>query len=100
MILVAPKENPVQSIREHMNELQNEYFVSRIGVFGSFARDEATETSDVDILVEFKKVVGLFHFIDLQDRLSEIIGRRVDLGEPEALKPVIKDKVLQETVWI
>ena len=74
--------------------------MSRIGVFGSFARGEAKENSDVDILVEFSKAVGLFHFIDLQDRLSEIIGRKVDLGEPEALKPLIKDKVLQETVWI
>ena len=94
------KENPMQSLREHQDELRDEYYVSRIGVFGSFARGEAKENSDVDILVEFSKAVGLFHFIDLQDRLSEIIGRKVDLGEPEALKPLIKDKVLQETVWI
>jgi len=97
---VTLKENPMQSLREHQDELRDEYYVSRIGVFGSFARGEAKENSDVDILVEFSKAVGLFHFIDLQDRLSEIIGRKVDLGEPEALKPLIKDKVLQETVWI
>jgi len=83
-----------------MDELRNEYFVSRIGIFGSFARGEAKETSDVDILVEFDRAVGLFHFIDLKARLSEIVGRNVDLGEPEALKPIIKDKVLREAVWI
>jgi predicted nucleotidyltransferase len=92
--------NPTECIREHMSELQEHYLVSKIGVFGSFARGEATETSDVDILVEFSKAVGLFHFIGLQERLVEIVGRKVDLGEPEALKPAIKDKVLREVIWI
>jgi predicted nucleotidyltransferase len=91
--------NPVQCLREHMDELRKEYFVSRIGIFGSFARGEAQETSDVDNLVEFDRVVGLFHFVALQDRLSKIVERKVDLGEPEALKPIIKGKVLQEVIW-
>lgn len=92
--------NPTELIREHMTELREVYKVVKIGVFGSFAREEANESSDVDVLVEFSQVVGLFHFIDLQDRLIQILGRKVDLGEPEALKPVIKDSVLHEVIWI
>lgn len=92
--------NPTERIREYMPELRDTYKVSRIGVFGSFARGEATESSDVDILVEFNQTVGLFHFIELQQRLSEIVGRKIDLGEPEAIKPLIKDSILREVVWV
>lgn len=92
--------DPMQSLREHIDELRNNYFVSRIGVFGSFARGEATETSDIDILVEFDRAVGLFHFIDLQDHLGRILGRRIDLATPDALHPVIKDQILNEVLYV
>jgi len=97
---MATKENPIQSLREHLDELHNQYYVSRIGVFGSFARGEATETSDIDILVEFDRAVGLFHFIDLQDHLGRILGRRIDLATPDALHPVIKDQILNEVLYV
>ncbi len=92
--------SPVELIREHMPELRDTYKVSRIGVFGSFAREKATESSDVDILVEFSQNVGLFHFIDLQDRLAQILGRKIDLATPDALHPIIKDQVLREVLYI
>lgn len=92
--------NPMELILEHLPELRETYKVSRIGVFGSFARGEANESSDVDILVEFSQTVGLFHFLELQQRLSEIVERRVDLGEPESIKPLIKDSILVEVIWV
>lgn len=92
--------NPMELILEHLPELRDTYKVSRIGVFGSFARGEANESSDVDILVEFSQAVGLFHFLELEQRLSEIVGRRVDLGEPESFKPLIKDSILGEVIWV
>ena len=92
--------NPNEIIKEHINELHDVYFVSRIGVFGSFARGEATEESDVDVLVEFNQRVDLFHFIGLQDRLTEILGRKVDLVTPKALKPLIKDQILREVLYV
>lgn len=58
--------NSLEQIRKHKAELENNYQVARIGVFGSAAREEATETSDIDILVEFTEDVDLFHFIRLQ----------------------------------
>lgn len=92
--------NPTECILENMSELRNAYRVSRLGIFGSFARGEANESSDVDILVEFSDNVDLFHFIRLQYHLSEILGRKVDLVTPEALKPEIKDRILQEVLYI
>lgn len=92
--------HPTDCIREHLPELRDEYLVARIGVFGSFARGEATESSDVDILVEFSRRVDLFHFISLQDHLAEILGRKVDLTTPGALKPLLKDQILKEVLYV
>ncbi|WP_347489316.1 nucleotidyltransferase family protein [Desulfoscipio sp. XC116] len=92
--------NPVECIQEHMLELRDNYKVSKLGIFGSFARGEAKGSSDIDILVEFSDYVDLFHFIKLQYHLTEILGRKVDLVTPDALKPIIKDRVLQEVLYI
>lgn len=92
--------NPLECIKDNINELHDDYYVSKIGVFGSCARGEADETSDVDILVEFNRSVDLFHFIGLQNRLAEILGRKVDLTTPRALKPLIKDQILEEVIYI
>ena len=92
--------NPEECIRDHISELRDRYKVSRLGIFGSFARGEAKESSDIDILVEFSEYVDIFHFIRLQYHLSEILGRRVDLVTPDALKPIIKDRVLKEVLYI
>ncbi len=92
--------NPSELIREHLSELREEYLVSTIGIFGSFARGEATEMSDVDILVEFSETVDIFHFIRLQDRLAAITGKRVDLATPQALKPLIKEQILREVLYV
>lgn len=92
--------DPTELIRKHMPELRDTYKVSRIGIFGSFARDNATESSDVDILVEFSQNVGLFHFIDLQNRLAQILNRKIDMATPGALHPIIKEQILREVLYI
>lgn len=92
--------NPEECIRAHMSELRDVYLVSRLGIFGSFARGEAKEFSDIDILVEFSDCVDIFHFIRLQYYLKEILGLKVDLVTPDALKPLIKDRVLKEVLYI
>jgi len=62
--------------------------VARLSLFGSFARDEGGEDSDVDLLVEFNRPIGLFEFVRLQRQLGELVGHRVDLVTPAALAPV------------
>ncbi len=81
--------------------LKERYQVETIGVFGSFARGEQTKKSDIDILVGFSEpnTIDLFDFIDLEDFLSSKIGVKVDLVTKSALKPLIKDQILKETVY-
>jgi predicted nucleotidyltransferase len=70
--------------------------VRRLGVFGSVARGDAGPNSDVDVLVEFEAVPDLFEFAALRDRLAVILGRPVDLATPQALKPRLRARVLDE----
>ena len=64
------------------------------------ARDEARPGSDIDILVEFNQSVELFHSIELQQRLEDILGLKVDLGTPRSLKPYLKEQVMQEAILV
>ena len=72
--------------------------VSRLSLFGSFARDEGREDSDIDLLVEFNRPIGLFAFARLQRELGERIGRPVELVTPAALKPQLRERILHEAV--
>ena len=71
-----------------------------IGVFGSFVRGEETPESDLDILVEFERPIGLIKFVDLKLRLSETLGVEIDLVMKSALKPRIGERILQEVLMV
>lgn len=95
------KRNEVLRIlHEQKNDLLRTYPIASLSIFGSVARDEARSDSDVDILVEFARPVGLFQFIDLQQRLERLMGCKVDLGTPRSLKPSIRASVLQEAIRV
>ena len=87
-----------RKLKEHKLILEERYFVKRIGIFGSYARDEQKKESDVDIIVEFTSPVG-FKFIELKLYLEEILDKKVDLVTPNALKPQIKESVLKEVSY-
>ena len=81
-------------------ELAKKYGVKEIGVFGSYVRGEQGERSDVDILVEFREPIGLFKFMELEEYLGYILGRKVDLVTKEALKPYIGKRILEEVSYL
>jgi len=87
-------------LSERREEMARDYGVSQIGVFGSCLRDEACADSDIDILVEFSRPVGFFKFLELEDRLSEWLGAKVDLVTKAALKPHIGRRILNEVVML
>jgi predicted nucleotidyltransferase len=70
--------------------------IRHLGLFGSVLRDDFRSDSDVDVLVEFEPgaPVSLFTLADIQDELSALLGRPVDLVRRDGLKPVIRDSVL------
>lgn len=88
------------SLRQYLPSLVEEYNIQSIGVFGSYVRHEEKPGSDVDLLVSFNEIPGLLKFIELENRLSDMLGVKVDLVMEEALKPNIARRVLPEVVQI
>jgi predicted nucleotidyltransferase len=67
--------------------------VAKIGVFGSIARGEATERSDIDLLVYFSKRKSLLALVALERQLSTALGRKVDLLTEGAISPYLRDRI-------
>ena len=72
--------------------------VRRLGLFGSAARGEATETSDLDFLVEFEHKT-FDAYMDVKELLERLFQRRVDLVVADAIKPQLRPRILQETIY-
>jgi predicted nucleotidyltransferase len=91
------REEILKALRDS-RPLLDAFGVTRLSLFGSFARDEGREDSDVDLLVEFGRPIGLFEFVRLQRELGERLGRPVELVTPAALKPQLRDRILGEAL--
>ena len=94
------KEETLKIIESQTAFLESEYHVKNIGVFGSVARGDDTEKSDVDILVEFNSPIGFFQFIRLENHLSKILEKKVDLISKKAIKPAVKKEILKEVIYV
>jgi predicted nucleotidyltransferase len=90
--LSALGERVVPALRRHG--------VVRAGIFGSAARGEARDGSDLDVLVEFEPGRTLFDLVDLRDELTEILGRDADVVTYRSLHPLLRERVLREQVAI
>ena len=73
-----------------------EYDAAMVGIFGSTARGEASEFSDIDLLVRFSKPKSLLSLVRLERNLSDTLGRKVDLLTESAISPYLKDRILKE----
>jgi predicted nucleotidyltransferase len=92
--------NAIEILKKHEDVINQKYGVKEIGVFGSFARGEEKEGSDIDFLVEFKEGSKTFdNYIDLKYFLQDLFGRSVDMVTVQALKPQLKDDILQEVIY-
>jgi predicted nucleotidyltransferase len=94
------RQDILSSLEKLKGEVTEEYSVKTLGLFGSVARSEETDESDIDLLVEFSKPVGFVTFMRLEHFLSERLGTRVDLVTPDSLKPVIRQDVLAEVIYV
>ena len=93
------RKQALQILSENRGRL-NRFSVKDLYLFGSVARDEAIDSSDVDILVEFQPnaKIGLFQFARLQRFLSELLECEVDLATPDALHKDLKEDILKEAI--
>jgi hypothetical protein len=96
----SSQQDILASLKNLKREVAQEYSVKTIGVFGSVARDEQTLQSDIDLLVEFSKPVGFITFMRLENFLSERLGKQVDLVTSDSLKPLIRQDVLSEVIYV
>lgn len=87
-------------LESHREEIQRIYGLKEMGIFGSVVREEQKETSDIDILIEPAKPMGLLEFVSLKNYLSDILGINVDLVMKRALKPRIGERILKEVVYV
>jgi len=98
--MTAELQNSLRIINKHRQILQEKYGVEQAGIFGSVAKGRSRSESDIDIVVEFSKPIGMFKFIELEEYLSSLLGKKVDLVTKQSLKPLIKDAILNETVYV
>ncbi len=90
----------ISTLKEHEKLIRQEFGVKRIGIFGSFARGEEREDSDLDVLVEFEEGQKTFdNYMDLKFYLEDLFGREVDLVTEKALKRQLKDIIMKEVVY-
>ena len=86
------REKITAILREKYPYLASEYGVKRIGLFGSYARDTSTETSDIDIVVEFARPIG-FRFVELTEYLESLLGKSVDVLTPAGIQAIRVDRI-------
>lgn len=99
-ILIESKKDIFHQLDTHQKTLQG-YGVKRCGLFGSFLRGEATEKSDIDLLVEFESELKTFvNFMDLCFFLEDLFERKVDVLTPESLSPIFGHKILAEVEYV
>ena len=90
----------IQEIKNKAVPILKEAGVKRSSVFGSAARGEAASDSDIDLLIELSKDSSLLDFIGLKIDLEKALGRKVDLVEYDTIKPLLREKILNEEVAI
>ena len=90
----------ISTLKEHEKLIRQKFGVKRIGIFGSFARGEEKEDSDLDVLVVFEEGQKTFdNYMDLKFYLEDLFGREVDLVTENALRPQLKDIIMKEVVY-
>ncbi len=93
------RDTVIRTLSRHEDELRSRFGVKSLALFGSVARDETARCSDVDLLVEFDRPVGLLHVIGTQQHLEKLLGvSHVDLVLRRAVLPELQEDILAEAV--
>ena len=95
--MIRSQEEILSTVAKHRDEIDR-LGVKRLGLFGSAARGEATDTSDLDFVVEFETKT-FDAYMDLKFLLEDVFDCQVDLVIAETIKPRLRDRILKETVY-
>lgn len=96
------KQEILDFLKINHAHMTKKYHLTKLGLFGSFARGEQTSESDVDLLIELEEDVKNIHDIkaSLKSYLSEAFNRSVDLAREKYLKPYVKEEILKDTIYV
>jgi len=94
------KQAVLKRLTDNSEEIRQRFPVKTLAVFGSVARDEAVDNSDVDVLVVFNQRATFDLFMDLKFYLEELLGMSVDLVTDKALRPQVRQAVEQELIHV
>ena len=95
---MSERDQVLRALRAALPDLRRRWPIRSLALFGSIIRGDATDGSDLDVLVEFERPIGLSAFIALEEALTTLTRRRVDLVSRAALKPHIGHRILGEAV--
>lgn len=96
---MTTKDEILRMLKGELPYIGEKYGVKNIGLFGSYSRGDQTSESDIDLLVEFGRPIGLFKFIALEDYLGQRLGAKVELVTEDALKSIVRPYVTKEVVY-
>lgn len=90
----------IEEIKGAIEPILIRHHIKRAGIFGSMAKGNATSKSDIDILVELGNKISLLEFVGIKYELEDLLGRKVDLVEYQAVKPRLRNKIMSEEIRI
>jgi uncharacterized protein len=98
---VSTKGELIVYLQNKKDLFREKFGVTRIGVFGSFAQDSQSISSDIDLLVEFERTKKNIHnFLRLKRLLEKELSRNVDLGFVHSLKPIIRERIQGKVIYV
>ena len=96
--MLTTKHDIISTIQNNLVFLKEKYPLETIGLFGSCSRDEQSESSDIDLIVSFKRPVGM-EIIDLSFELEDILKRKIDLVTTKGIKPKYLEAIKQDILY-
>ncbi len=99
--MVRNRNDIIVFLQTHKDEMEERFGVVSVGLFGSYARGEAREDSDIDIAIELRpEKKSLSNFFGIRRYLEEQFGKKVDLGIESTLKPLAREMVAKEIIHV
>ena len=93
------KEHITKTLKDNKVDLATRYHLTSIGIFGSFAREDFKNDSDIDILIDYDQPLGIA-FIDLAEELEKILNCKVDLVSKNGIKPKYLEEIQKDLIYI
>lgn len=95
------KSNILEYLKSHSKEYQEKYAIKKIGLFGSFANNNANPASDIDIIYETStKDLTFFQSLELEEQLKKEFQRNIDLVNINYINPLIKRKMIKDAIYV